>query len=345
MNPHDSVGWRRHSRKSARRTLKRQRKCRLKKEGTFGKRSGRGSHSWVRKNESNRKFFTAPKVFSIRKNYPESIKFLNAVKDNARRKKYLFLDFKHIEEIGVGALVVLTSIINSKHFLKRSKRPLIKGNFPEDRKINQMFIDAGFYDHVIPDVEIKRSQQSIGGIYKQDGILVMVEIAKVIADMGEELMESVSVGKGLYSVIIEAMGNTREHARPAKPSTETWWILGYVNKRTGVGEFAFYDAGVGIPTSLRGKKLALIHKFMKIGVKDDELLKMALEEGHHSRTKLAYRGRGLPQMVKTIEREQLKDVRIYTNKAFASVAEKAYDLLPEDFPGTLVRWSIEKKEK
>lgn len=77
------------------------------------------------------------------------------------------------------------------------------------------------------------------------------------------------------------------------------------------------------------------------GLKDNaDIMREVLNGKIGSRTGLAYRGNGLPEIYKRFQREQFSNLIIIANDVFADVEKDEYKLLPKPFKGTFFHWEI-----
>lgn len=175
------------------------------------------------------------------------------------------------------------------------------------------------------------------------------EFIKLIRDRIATIFskEPASISRHLYNSVSEAATNVANHAyidrRPIKnercmqENQTKWWTFKaeFKDKEEATTGFSVLicDRGVGIPYSLLQKydnpeekrwTQHLTKGLKKIGrsltsAKDSDLIKLAIEYGK-TRTEANYRGRGLPQIIKTIQTAPNAKVRIYSNKGLCELA-------------------------
>ncbi len=284
----------------------------------------------------------APKHFSLFGNYEETNAFLNEVRDLLTKGKKIFVELSPIQETTVETVLVLLAIIKDVGGRKSSKRVnAAVGNTPLAESVaGRMFLQSGFFEHVPNNVPPKQLEGCQGTMGTRKGTRVSTDLADGLTKKAAEAV----FGKrrylpGVYRTFIELMGNTRQHANPKEEQTELWWAMVYVDKAEQSAQFAFYDAGVGIPRSFRGRMAELLAT-LGLGQTDPELLMLLIEGKLRSRTKLNYRGKGLPAIAKALERGQIGRLRILTNGVMAHVEKNRFTPLAEPFLGSLISWEL-----
>jgi len=71
-----------------------------------------------------------------------------------------------------------------------------------------------------------------------------------------------------------------------------------------------------------------------------DILKEILLGNVRSRTRLSYRGKGIPGIFKAFKRGQLRNLIIVTNDVYANVGEERFETLNIGFEGTFFYWEI-----
>jgi len=148
----------------------------------------------------------------------------------------------------------------------------------------------------------------------------------------------------------EAVANTVHHAysfetsRLPPPPLRKWWMFSqYKDHKLFV---AIFDCGVTIPDSLREKPAFRDYTSLAT-FKDSRLIRLAIKS-ERTRTKLGYRGKGLPEMLEfsnNLDRGQLsitsrRGAWIYHA---ANRREETREFM-EPLPGTLVLWEMPFRE-
>ena len=282
----------------------------------------------------------APKNLSLFGSYAETNQFLNTVRDQLSRGKRIFVDFSHTRELTVETVLVLLAIIKDIGGRKSTKRVrAVMGNFPlGDSIAGQILVQSGFFDHVASNLPSEMFDDSHGKMGTRKGYRVSTDLADGLAKKAANAVFGTRRHlPAVYRVFIELMGNTKQHANPRGNESERWWAMVFATKHSKSAQFAFYDAGVGIPASFR-KRVAALLSTIGIGASDASLMRLLLEG--RSRTELRYRGKGLPAVAKTLRRKQIDALKILTNGVMADVGQARFHELDEPFVGTLFSWEL-----
>lgn len=177
------------------------------------------------------------------------------------------------------------------------------------------------------------------------------------------------VPDGLYRALSEATTNVQHHAYPESSGVpvimKRWWLFSRVEEassgKDGVIYLAFYDVGVGIPTSMRNCLQGLREHSLEVvrmvlsefGIDEDlgqdaKLLRLAVE---HTRTStgLPFRGKGLPEMREFVVETSGGRMTIISGRAQYSVRSEspvaASVKCDRGILGTLILWSLPLKWK
>lgn len=178
-----------------------------------------------------------------------------------------------------------------------------------------------------------------------------------------EGMLTPALNTSIYKGITEAMTNSVNHAyiEPRVPKSGVveeprWWL--FSQELDGELSVVFCDLGIGISRSLpraegsQSNWLPLLSDYMihlkeKFGINKPEaaLIKAAIEIGQ-TRTNLSHRGKGLKQVIDTIEQSSGKgEVEIHSNSGFyaftplAIIREKLVQH-SDSINGTLIQWRV-----
>jgi hypothetical protein len=157
---------------------------------------------------------------------------------------------------------------------------------------------------------------------------------------------------GLFEGLSEAVTNVIQHAYQHVGNGESgqmrWWM--FAESREEQLRVAICDLGMGIPRSL-GEKPELKERWARLwaGIRKrphSSLIEIAVESAR-SRTRLAHRGKGLPDMLKFAKEGEVGGFAIYSvNGGFSynatSHAESGGDY-DQPIRGTIIRWSLPLK--
>ena len=136
------------------------------------------------------------------------------------------------------------------------------------------------------------------------------------------------------------MANTCYHAKPQQIGHETWWLTVYHDKALNKVSFAFIDMGVGIfkSSKMSGFRNQLSSFF---GITDNrDVLKEIINGRKMSSTKIPYRGKGLPNIYKGLERNYYSNLKIISNDVKADLSADKYEKLSKEFSGTFLYWEL-----
>lgn len=148
---------------------------------------------------------------------------------------------------------------------------------------------------------------------------------------------------GLGSCIVEALTNVKKHAYLDKAASN-WWMFATVNLESNQIFVAMHDRGDSIPATLLAKPglvdQVTMRRLRRGG--DCELISAAV--GGRTRTRLYYRGRGLPEMVEFTQRHEANALAIYSRRGYFIMGGggrlKATGTLDHSVDGTLLIWTL-----
>lgn len=183
-------------------------------------------------------------------------------------------------------------------------------------------------------------------ITHRTGVLTVAEVAvELVSTFLTEGHLTLARCKRLVKGLIECMQNVVHHAYKnfsGRKLKNRWWMCGYVDEKTQELYFAFYDQGVGMPSTLRFKTRDKIQIPMLISRTDEELI-IAAFHGQFSSTKLKNRGLGLPRLKKLVDEApegelfvQSKHSRVVLRPRTAATSSVTQNSLE----GTLLVWQI-----
>ncbi len=254
---------------------------------------------------------------------------------------------KQVKLIDYSAIIVLLSII----IRFKSHGIPFNGNFPNDSRVNGIFMDSGFFDFLIRDRIKNRDRYDIGKtnvIHTHAWKNVDPTLGPVImANVSERILGHKVIYKGLQRTLIELMQNSFNHAEPLKEGEKHWWLSVNIDPQRKIASFSFIDYGVGVFESLSSKdeKSQWFNWRKMISIFDprdnSDILKLILDgKLHKTVTGQDYRGKGLPGIKEAMDRNLISKLYIITNNVFCNVSENIYLTLPNNFQGTFVYWEI-----
>ncbi len=293
----------------------------------------------------------APKVFSLILNPEETIKFINKIERHLRQRKKVFIVLTQVEKIDYGAIAVLFSIMDlfTLHKVK------FNGNKPDNDIAFTKLESSGFFKQLYRENRNKIQYRTgdANQIFTKSnkqvesalGLPVMIEATETV--WGEK-----RAAKGLQRILVELMHNTNNHAGGNnKKGFERWCLSVNHDKENRRVEFVFVDYGVGIFNSLNEKQKGdkwygwqnLVQKYFKIPLADANnvlLEKLLSGEIHLTVTKKDFRGKGLPGIKEVFDRNQISNLFILSNNAYADVSKENYIQLSQNFSGTFLYWEL-----
>lgn len=283
-----------------------------------------------------------PSNFSLIHNTEETTKFFVNVQKFIRgqfdKKTDVFFDLSNIKEVTIDAVMYLLATIKNLQ-VKHLSKFFFRGNMPNDPNAKLMFEESGFLKFVeSPKTLIKTNENKIAiRTGRSNDSVVLKEICDFIIDKaGCSRLDT----KFLYVMMAEMMYNTYEHAYlNNNPTIKNWYIfVELVDSRIGV---TFLDTGAGISNTITKSFLE------KIGSKtQDELIKSALLGQFRTKTKLGYRGNGLPTIRGYAETQNITNLHILANKAVCKVNYESTNKWFEGYEqnqnlmGTIYYWEV-----
>ncbi len=276
-------------------------------------------------------------------NFQDTNLFFTQLRSLLLDGKKLFVDFEQTYDLTVEAVLVLVAILRETAGRKRSNRvAAAMGNSPlQHSPAGRLLRELGFYEHVNSDMDLG-ADAGRGTIRPREGTRVNAALANALTEKAARVIFGDDRRlPAVYRILIEVMGNTKQHASVGDDQ-EQWWAMVHTNPKTQRAEFAFYDGGVGIVGSFRSRWRAAF-ELVGLAPSADEILHDLLHGEFKSRTNLPYRGKGLPAIAKAAERRQVEKVKIITNNVVADIASDTVAVLPASFAGTLVYWEVGRK--
>ncbi|MCB6972537.1 MULTISPECIES: hypothetical protein [Butyricimonas] len=284
----------------------------------------------------------APEVFSLIKNPEGVIAFINKLNSNLKQKKSTFVHLTNVRVIEHNAIVLLLAVMN----LFKNRGIDFEGNKPLDRECRNKIHSSGFFHHLFRGARFPFKQSS-NNFIRESGKKTSGDKAQEVIDFAtKRIWGTKKLSKGVYKILMELMQNTHTHASTDQEGYHHWWLtVNYIDNKAC---FSFFDYGVGIFTSLKTKKegakffkgLDILHEFF--GYKNNaEDLRLILEgKLHMTSMNTSYRGKGLPGMKETLDRNLISNLHVITNDSFADVANNDYKTLNCSLNGTFLYWEL-----
>lgn len=298
------------------------------------------------KNKSpQHKLFKSPINCSLIENPEETLEFINSsIGSISFNNRNISQDFSKVENITPDTILYMMSIIEE---LQMNDVPFsIKGKYDNKKegKSRILFEESGFLEHLKgKQDEIKNLQTEVLTI--KVGVDNQPQTAKeVVQYLRKWLNMDRLETKPIYSILIECMTNTRNHAYKTKNRIEKeinnhkWYLMAYHTDNNV--HFVFLDNGNGIPQTLRW-----YWKDLFSGTKwyDSKLIESAMQgKILRSQTGEVKRGKGLPKIYKTSKLSYIEELIIIANKGFVNCKNDTNLELKSKFKGTLISWKIKK---
>lgn len=291
----------------------------------------------------------APSNFSLLDNTEEVISFINEVDACYARKRNLYIIMTDVEIIAYGAIIVLLSKL--VHF--KAKKIFVNGNFPKNREAKKVLKESGFIEYLYLDIKNQDEYVFEKKICTHANKIAEPALtAQIIANASKELWGKEKRCLGVQRVFLELMQNTNNHASNIQGEKHWWTSFAHVkNEKENKICFSFIDYGVGIFSSLENKKegkfLGIIDKITRLfgSVDHAKMLEMLLHGDIHkiadkTKTNKPYRGKGLPGIYGAMENNDISNLQIISNDAYANVSHNKYLNLNNKLAGTYVYWEL-----
>lgn len=194
--------------------------------------------------------------------------------------------------------------------------------FPDNKECAHKLRKAGIHKKVgLSTIDHDDTQ-----VQKISNLQVANDIAKkIVIDSSLFLYKKNVRIKELYSILIELMANTNNHADSKDTAIYPWWLFVFKDEKKGIVKFVFLDLGVGIFESLPVKQYIIKEPLSFLQVKTGSVKRRgedltnifsALISGKiKSSTGLPTRGKGLPLIAKVAKSDQFLSFKIISNDA------------------------------
>ena len=296
------------------------------------------------------KKLTAPNNFSLLENTEEVLAFINHIDECFAKRKSILINMEYVQHIAYGAIIVLLS----KLVQFKTKKIYVNGIFPKNNEAKRILKESGFIDYLYKEDIRDNNEYFIDKkICTHANKIADAQLsAEIIRNVSKTLWDEERRCIGVQRVFLELMQNTNNHAAD-RPGEKHWWTS-FVHVKSDTENkicFSFIDYGVGIFNSLTNKKtgkfLGITDKIKEIfGEKNNaELLRMLLRGEVHdivnkTKTHKPYRGKGIPGIYNAVKKNDIANLQIISNDAYANVAIDEYKCLNNQLLGTYVEWEL-----
>ncbi len=279
-------------------------------------------------------YLNAPEIFSLLNNFNETMDFLKKLDDNSWHGRSIKIDLKSVKYLTPDTILCIIAFLYNSE--THNKNVNIKGNAPLDPYCRQVFLDSGFYKYVNSSYNHNDSEEILS--IRSDELVDPEEAGSVVKFVRDKLnIKRNQMTKAVYTTIMEAMNNVREHAYTGRKN-KRWWLMALPEKSCDIIHFALLDNGRGIPTTIKKK---IPEYFFS---SDSELIRSTVLEKNRSETRLIYRGLGLPSMKSLVDKKMIKNLNIISKNGLYCVDSDNAVNLNYDFNGTLICWDFVKEE-
>lgn len=275
-----------------------------------------------------------PENFSFLENYEKNIDFINSIENKVNKNTTtICLDMYIVKKIDVSALMYTDVIL--KILKKRYKNLKFEAYYPSNFKMKNYLEKCGF-------AYVQKDDSNSFKIIQKNKVdtNIIVDIMSYLEK--NNIRISRSSQKALYSILLELMDNTKQHAYDKKSVEDNWYF--YLEFDDEKVKFVFLDNGKGITTTIRIQNFLMSFNGKKFKIAEDLsetiILKMALAGGYFlSSTKQKNRNKGLPNIYEKLNNKDIKNLKIISRKACFNI-NSDIDLQSE-LKGTLFYWEVD----
>jgi anti-anti-sigma regulatory factor len=278
----------------------------------------------------------------------ESLEFLRNISTKAAQAGKVTLDFSRLTRISAAGVVMLLSKCQVAF---QGKTNSVKLVLSHNDRMNRALSEVGFFDLLDKKVPQTKNYPDLTYIRSRSGYMADTSVVEELLDELHERLPKVA--RQLTGAISEAINNSVEHAyshidHHMLSQKGRWWSLGQVidNKLA----ILICDLGQGIPVTFP-KKVApgiFVNLIESVGgsVNNDADIIRVATIGGESRTLKGHRGKGLKEIIETVE--LVPNSYIYIHSNFGAYSNKNVNgkLLgntrgfPVSISGTLIEWII-----
>jgi hypothetical protein len=298
-----------------------------------------------------------PETLDLVGGHDEVCAFVQQIKASLKAGNNVRLLFDQVQRIRLGALTYMLGQMQKLRFEYGEDR--LTGSYPKKAPVERLLSATGFY-HLLKvksrDGDSKQSRQSRYIRFRSDQKINASEITQVRDEiLGQDLKMPPLIAKTVFRAVSEAMTNVNHHGYDKKSFRSAqvagilrgrWWMLATLNLTNNMFKLVFYDAGVGIPSTLPRKyPLELIRQALALlpGFQPDDgqMIAAAMALGR-TRTELQNRGKGLLDLAKLIDIVGDGRMRIYSRRGTLTYGAGEQSAMNEHgfLEGTLIEWDL-----
>ncbi|MET4138465.1 hypothetical protein [Pedobacter sp. UYP1] len=277
-----------------------------------------------------------PVRFNLLDGKDEVLVFFEKCKVSSLTYRKLHFVFDNVEDIGHGAVTILLSICG---YLK-DQGVSVSGSYPNDVEARTTFEKSGFLRYFNAHYTKKENMDSPNEILQRGLDKTNPKgTAKKIRGAMKTVWGTEQKNTGIQGLVIEIMANTVNHAYN-KYHKGWYFSVDHDNENNSV-KFCFVDNGLGILNTIKIKLKDIFGTFIGI-TNDGQILKNAFDGRYGSRTRLSYRGRGLPAIKKNFDNNIIKNLVVISNNVYLNFEDGTFEVMPISFTGTFYYWEIDQ---
>jgi hypothetical protein len=286
------------------------------------------------------KWFTKepPQYFNLQfENCESVIGYVNEIKKAGSRKWNILINLVNVVDLREGAIAMLLSVMQEIQY-----SVVISGILPRDTKARLTLEMSGFFK--IASVKGPRPNHLSENIMRTGK---KGDLPHFLGDDIKTAMGTVWGIKGrnpyLRTEIFEMMRNSCDHAFQSHKEVRWHFSISH-DISNNIVKFSFVDNGNGILDTMK-TPLKKVLSFFK---DNTDLLETAFKDGIESRTKLSWRGKGLPTIFENVTEGLIKNFLVISNNVFLHFDSKDRNnieinrkILPAQYRGTYYYWEID----
>lgn len=268
----------------------------------------------------------------------------------SKGKKNVWLDFGPTRKVVADGMIYLHAEIS--RLLEVVDGVDIKSSPPADKKVGQVFNRVGFSRLV--KCNIRRAPEcqhkDVAGWFSAAGQGVYAAKCGSILDQYEGRIAP-ALSRELFKGMSEAMTNSHQHAYIDERGDffshaefyKPWWLFSHEDD--GRLSVVLCDLGIGIPKTLPKTKpswFGRLRSFFGKELTDSKTIEEAVKDSI-TRTHKDYRGKGLRQIVETINSSSDGEIFILSNKGcyhYKSGEEPDLTDYSTSIRGTIIAWRV-----
>ena len=289
---------------------------------------------------------SAPDIFEISSQSQriKLISFVSRIAEYLSRNRRVRLNFDETKTLKpCGTLYFIAAIEDFLHLFPGK----ISAKYPIDDVVEQLFQHVGILECFGLSKRKVVTADNVVNWHFAKGSDATTDAFKSLLKAHEKALGGEIIRSELYACLSEAVTNTRTHAYPNRADgVNNWWMFSQAmdNKLT----VAICDLGIGITKSLLSKPelsdyLRRAYRILSKRQIHKDLIKVAVSSDR-TQTGLAYRGKGLPQMLDLIKGGSEGGFRVQSSYGLYQydAATKSDQLmtLEEKIRGTLIQWTL-----